>query len=174
MYSIIDSCDETSGWHLLGLCNVKETDRAFVVQTSCADLCECRENLATGLNILRCHKAWLHTVDCTTEPCQEREWCFFFFSSCHKCDWLHYVSRALPFTDFMSIQKKIQTRMKRKAWSVKHLRWKDASTLRVQQLVSASGWRSRNNLSEHSQVLNTVWERCMLCVSDFCCYKYLP
>lgn len=34
MYSIIDSCDETSGWHLPGLCNVKETALSFVADVS--------------------------------------------------------------------------------------------------------------------------------------------
>lgn len=164
MYSIIDSCDETSGWHLSGLCNVKETDLSFVVQTV---LCVCRENLATvnsaGLNMLRCHKAWLHTVDCATEHCQERE--LFFFS-------------IMSVEHYLSLTSCLSRKRFRRAWSAKREAWRicGRKTLQhsVQQLVSASGWRRRDNLSEHSQVLNTVWERCMLCVSDFCCYKYLP
>lgn len=158
MYSIIDSCDETSGWHLVGLCNINETALSFVAQTS---PCESRGNLDTvspaGLNILRCHKALLHAVDCTTEHCQERE----FFFSCQDCAWLHYVRRALPFTDFMSIQKKIQTRMKHEA---------SAAERGFNTQCSTAGFSlspaKRNNLLEHSQALNTVWE--MYVVWDWC------
>lgn len=107
MYSIIDSCDETSGWHLPGLHCVKETALSFVAQTSFS---EHGGNLATmspaGLNILRCLRVLLHTVDCTTERCQEREfilsrmWLAPFFvryisvTSCLSSKWLQNVLRV--------------------------------------------------------------------------------
>lgn len=96
MYSIIDSCDETSGWHLPGLRNVKETALSLATQAS---PCEDGRNLATmspaGLNILRCHKALLHTVGCTSQCCQEREsvlsgmWLAPLWQASVTFQWLH-------------------------------------------------------------------------------------
>lgn len=120
MYSIIESCDETSGWRFPGLCNTKET---------C--LYEDGGNLATmspaGLNIIRCHKALLHTVD------------------------LHY--RALPGEGVFLVKNVIgsikavvhylsMTSCLSSKYSdtvcMKQLQQKQASTFRVQQLVPAS------------------------------------
>lgn len=74
MHSVTDSCNETSGWHVPGLGNVRETALSIAAQTSPI---EQGGNLATtstaGLNILRCHKVLPHNVACNTEPCQERE-----------------------------------------------------------------------------------------------------
>lgn len=94
MYSIIDSCHETSGWHLVGLRSVKEIALSSAGQMSPR---EDREYLATmspaGLNVLRCHKAILHTMDCTTERCQDREG-FFLLSGM----WLAPLSqRSITF-----------------------------------------------------------------------------
>lgn len=94
MYSIIDSCDETSGWHLPGLANVKETALSFVAQTSRV---QGGGNLAgaspAGLNSLRCHRVLLaHHVDCTTERCQERE---FLLSRLWLAPWQQWCMMSL-------------------------------------------------------------------------------
>lgn len=120
MYSIIDSCDETSGWHLPGLCNVKETALSFAAEAS---PCEDGGNLATmspaGLNILRCQKASLHTVDCTTEHCQERE---FFLSRM----WLAPLRQQSITFQWLHV------------YPAKNPQQKQTSTFRFQQLVSVS------------------------------------
>lgn len=147
------------GWHLPGLCNVKETALSFVAQTPPY---EDRGNLATmspaGLNILRCHEVLPHTLDCTTERCQERK---FFLSGM----WL------APFKVAHRLHVYIQQRFRH----CLHEASAAETGFNIQGSTAGFSFSSakRNTALNHNQVLSTVWKRCILCVTDCCCYKYL-
>ncbi len=150
MYSIIGSCDETSGWHLPGLCSVKETALSVAAPTSPH---EDGGNSATmspaGLNSLRCHKALLHTVDCTTECCQERE----FFLVKNVIGSIKAAEHYLPVTLCLSSKR---------FWLCLHEAPAAETGLSIQCSTAGLSLSSaqRHILRNHNQVLNIVWDVC--------------
>lgn len=108
-------------------------------------------NLATlspaGLNILRCHKALLHTVDCTTERCQERE----FFLVKNVIGSIKAVTSCLSSKDSDTV-------------CMKHLQQKLGFNVQGSAAGLSLSSAERNILLNHNQALDTVCVRCILCV----------
>lgn len=148
MYSIIDSCDETSSWRLPGLCNVKETALSF------ASLWRWRK---FGVN----------------EPCRVKHPQMSQGVSPHSG--LHYralpgegvfhvrnvigsikAAGALPFSDFTSVQQGFRHCFPQA--SAAETGFNIQGSTAGFSLSSAK----RNILLNHNQVLNTVCVRCRL------------